>query len=133
MRRNQKRKRKTGASRRQLLLLLSSLLAAPAAWAGKDDEEYAVVAGTVFRDPGFAVPRAEVILSLLTPPQGKKAPKPRKLLADARGEFVFRVPAGPAKYRVRAAAEGLEPQEKDVDVNGTERVDVYITLKTASK
>lgn len=133
MRRNQ-RKRKTGGSRRSFLLLLPCLPAA--ATAGRfqgDDSGQAVVAGTVFREPGFAVPGAEVTLSVLTPLPGKKSSKPRKILSDARGEFAFRVPAGAAKYRVRAAAEGLVPVEKDVDVNASERVDVYITLKAASK
>lgn len=129
MRKNPKKKRmKTGASL-ALLLLLAALIPGLLV-AGKDDKAEAVIAGTVFRDPGFAFPGVEITLSVVTPPPGKKkAQKPRKLAADPRGEFAFRVPAGAAKYKLSAAAEGFKTEEKEVVVNLDERVDVYFTLK----
>lgn len=94
-----------------------------------DAKPKAVIAGTVFRDPGFAFPRVEVTLSPLTLPPGVKKLKPLRISTDARGEFAFHVPAGEARYRVSAAAAGFSPDEKIVDIASGERVDVYLTLK----
>ena len=101
--------------------------------AQKPEASEAVIAGTVFRDPGFAFPRVEITLTVTTTPPGKKAGKPRKASTDERGEFAFRVPAGAAKYSVRAVADGFAPSEQSVSVNADERVDVYITLKPLAK
>ena len=90
------------------------------------------MAGTVFREPGFALRGAEVVL-LPAPDtaQGAKLKK-QKSAADARGEFVFRVPPGPAKYTVRAGAKGMTAMEKQVSIVDTERVDVTFTLQPES-
>lgn len=108
------------------VLLLPVLMAAA--------EPQAVVAGTVFRDPGFALPRAEVTLALQpTPDAARKKFKPRKTMSDARGEFAFYVPPEKATYLLTVKAEGLEPQEKAVVLSGgPERIDTYFTLKPAS-
>jgi hypothetical protein len=92
-----------------------------------------VVAGTVFRDPGFALPRAEVTLTL-QPSQDsqKKKAKPRKLLSDSRGEFAFYVTPEKATYVLTVKAEGLETQQKTVMLSGgPDRVDTYFNLKAA--
>lgn len=94
-----------------------------------------MIAGTVFRDPGFALPRAEVTLTLKTPPEGAKGKraKAKKILTDGRGEFVFYVPAAKATYVLTVKAEGLETQEKAVELSGgLERTDTYFTLKPAA-
>jgi hypothetical protein len=107
-----------------------------ALWAGGSSQSsgsFAVVAGTVFREPGFALPRAEVILTPQALPEGGKKLKPLKMLTDGRGEFAFRVPAGKAKYRVSVQATGYQPAEKEVLVNADERTDVYLELKAAPK
>lgn len=123
-----KRTRKTGASLFLLFLLVSFALAG---LAGQKPEP-AVIAGTVFRDPGFALPGAEVELLLLSPPPGRKKPKPVLTRADARGEFSFHVPPDPAQYRVAARAKGFLPEERIVKLSGgPERLDVYLTLKPA--
>lgn len=122
-----------GASLLLTLLLLAGAFRVSALPNERDAPSEAVVAGTVFRDPGFAFQRVEVVLSVLTQPPGSKRVKPRKVMTDARGEFAFRVPAGPAKYLVRASAEGYRPEERSVGVNADERVDVYMTLKPESK
>jgi hypothetical protein len=98
--------------------------------------EQAVIAGTVFRDPGFALPRAEVLVTPSETPAGpkKKKVKPRKAVTDGRGEFAVYVPAEKGSYVVSVKAEGLEPQRKPVEISGApgERVDVYLTLKPAT-
>ncbi len=91
----------------------------------KKSESYALVAGTVFRDPGFAMPGVEVVL---IPAKGKK----QKTVSDHRGEFVFRVPPGQAGYTLAVSAKRFEPQQKTVSVNGEERVEVTFSLVASS-
>ncbi len=111
-------------------LAVLCLLFAPALAASGKGDEPAVVAGTVFREPGFALARAEVLLTVKTPPQGVKAPKPQKTLSDGRGEFAFRVPAARAEYVVTVKASGFVSTEKTAVLSGApERVDLYFNLK----
>ena len=99
-------------------------------------DEYAVVAVSVFREPGFALPGAEVTL---TPEPGAAAQsskkKPKKLhgTTSPRGEYAFRVPPGPMHYTVTASAKHCNSQQKSVTVEGEERVDVTVTLAPSSK
>jgi hypothetical protein len=126
MRRKRKKRKRIGAS--VLALLLLCLLTVATALLGADPAK-AVIAGTVFRDPGFAFPRVQVTLTALTLPPGVKKFKPIRLLSDARGEFAFYVPPGEARYQVRAEAPGFTPEQKEASVAASERVDVYLTLK----
>jgi hypothetical protein len=133
MRKRKKPKRKkttTGVSRRGALALLLSPLAALGQRQKRVPPPHAVIAGTIFRDPGFAVPGAEATLTFHSPPPGsKKTPKPLKARANGRGEFFFHVPAGEAEYTVRGSAPGLAAEEKKVRVYGEERAEVYFNLK----
>ncbi len=128
MRRMKTRKRTTtGVSLAVVCLLLASPLGAGDK---KALAETALVAGTVFRDPGFALPGAEVVITVKTPPEGVKPPKPQKTKSDSRGEFVFHVPPVKAEYLVSASASGYGREEKIALVSGgPERVDIYFTLK----
>jgi len=96
-------------------------------------EPYAIVAGTVFRDDGLALPGADVRLTAT--PEGSAEPggKPLRAASDARGEFAFRVPAAPMRYAVSASAKGFERQEKTVSVQGDERAEVTLVLSRSSK
>jgi Carboxypeptidase regulatory-like domain len=101
-------------------------------WAGakkKPEEAHAVVAGTVFRDPGFALPGAKVVLTR------KDEPKARKLqtATNFRGEFAFEVPPEAASYVVTASHKGFQSSEKEVMIGGDERVDVTLSLAPESK
>lgn len=88
----------------------------------------------MFRDPGFAMPGVEVTL-LPDSDQNQAASKIKKMItiSDSRGEFVFRVPTSPMTYKVRAAAKGYAPQQKQVSVEGEQRVDATFTLSPESK
>src|ERR1700736_6072801 len=90
-RKKRKRRKRIGTS---LLLLLIGIL--PLAQAGKktaEPESYGLVSGTVFRDPGFALPNATVTLTP-NPSPGSSPMKIKKQqgVTNSRGEFVFRVP-----------------------------------------
>ncbi len=133
MRKKRRKRTESGVSRRVWFLFALPALIAGSLFAlsmfADDAKPKAVIAGTVFRDPGFAFPRAEATLSPLALPSGVKKFKPLRLFTDARGEFAFYVPAGEARYRISASAAGFSPDEKTVAIAAGGRVDVYLTLK----
>lgn len=115
-------------------LFLLCVLSVFAAGRKKAPEPYAVVGGTVFREPGFALPGAEVtLLPDSDPDQTALNIKKTITISDSRGEFVFRVPTAPMRYKVRAAAKGYGSQQKQVSVEGEQRVDATFTLSPESK
>jgi carboxypeptidase family protein len=123
--------RKIGSS-----LVLLAALAMPAVFAGKKKgaEPYALVAGTVFREPGFALAGAEVVI-VPNPAEGQAPVKIKKLEAhsDARGEFAVRVPPVPMRYTIHVSAGGYQPEEKSVSVEGEQRADATFLLRAESK
>lgn len=125
---------KTGANaiRRSILAALVSLglIGAEKKKPEKEKKLSAVIAGTVFRDPGFAIAGAEIELIEIRA-DGKKA-KSRKTVTDGRGEFAFPVPAIEQKYKVKASAKGLQPEEKETASTPGARIDVFFTLKPAT-
>lgn len=128
-----KRKKKTRTGSRLLSL---ALLFCCAVCPAKDKEKkpkpsdtWAVVAGTVFRDPGFALPGAEITLEPdKDKPAGVKT-KAQKAVSDGRGEYAFRVPVTPLRYTVSVRANGFRPEVKQVQIQGEQRVDVYFQLQ----
>ncbi len=94
--------------------------------------EYAIVAGTVFREDGRSLQGASVEI---TARSGGGHPKFKKqrAVSDARGEFAFRVPPEEATYAVSVQASGYQSQHKEVTVAGIERRDVFFNLERASK
>ena len=117
------------------MLLLAAILAqAQAAKKKAEPESYALVSGTVFRDPGFALPNATVTLI----PDPAEQPSPAKIkklqtVCNSRGEFIFRVPPVSMHYKIRAGAKGFQEQEKTVEVEGDGRVEVTLSLHEESK
>jgi hypothetical protein len=132
MRKRRRKKKRIGIS--LWLALIAVLSPAQAAKKKADPDSYAVVSGTVFRDPGFALPNATVTL---TPAPSQAAPsaklKKQQTACNARGEFVFRVPPVSMHYTVRAAAKGYRDDEKPIDVEGEARVEVTFSLHEESK
>jgi hypothetical protein len=141
------RKRTTTGSRAAafLLLVISAALpvltAAPAQplYFKKDKPKkssqpqpaFGVIAGTVFRPPGFALPGAEVVITPQSdPPAGIKISKQRAI-SDARGEFAVRVPAVPMKYLVNVKSSGFVEQQKAVQIEGEQRKELTFELEPA--
>jgi len=89
-----------------------------------------VIAGTVFRDPGYALPEATVTLVRRDDPKHKKL---AEMTTSLRGEFVIHVPATPAVYVVKASAKGFRAEEKEASVTGVDRVDLMFTLEPEKK
>ncbi len=112
--------------------VLAGLCGVVAAAGGKKkpDDAATVIAGTVFRDTGYALPEATVTL------ERRDDPKHKKLAQESttyRGEFVFHVPSDPAVYVVKASAKGYRATEKEASVTGPDRIDLTFSLEPQTK
>jgi len=113
-----------------LALLCASGLSAQSSQKGKREAEpYGIVAGTVFRDPGFAQPGASVILALKSAP----AKKLQQQISSPRGEFAFRVPAAPQTYVVSATLKGFQTASQEIEIQGQEQINATLLLLPESK
>ncbi len=119
----------SGSSFAVVLLAAVSALPAPAAQkkAARKQQApaYGIVAGTVFRDPGFALADAKVTLYA---PGGPKPKKLQEAATNFRGEFEFRVPPVAGTYLVRASSKGYRTEEKQTSVAAEEQVEVNLVL-----
>ncbi len=111
------------------LVLLALLPLAAAPKKNPALETYALLSGSVFNDSGLALPDADVTIAL----EAQTKTKPMEAVSDARGEFVVRVPPGPANYIVAVHAKGFQRQRKSVAINDQERVEVTFQLERESK
>ena len=87
-------------------------------------EPYALVGGTVFRDPGFSLPGAKVVLSLESRPDKAL----QEQISSPTGEFAFRVKPGANRYVVTATLKGFETGRKTVEIVGQEQVRATLVL-----
>jgi hypothetical protein len=115
-----------------LIAGLCALLPALAQSSGtpKKTSSYGVIAGTVFRDPGFAQPGAAVWLTRKDDPKGKKL---QTAISDHRGEFAFHVAPVQATYQLHATLKGYRPVNQDVQIGGEEQVNATLLLVPESK
>ena len=112
-----------------LCLAQISLVQAIFAQAKQKGGPDAVIAGTVFRDPGFAQPGASVFLTLKSAP----AKKLQRQISSPRGEFTFRVPAGPNRYLVTATLKGFQTAREEIEIQGQEQINATLLLVPESK
>jgi len=84
----------------------------------------AVIAGTVFRDPGFAQPGASVVLTVKSAP----AKKLQSRISSPRGEFTFRIPAGPNRYLVTATLKGFQTAREEIEIQDQEQINATLLL-----
>jgi len=126
--------RRIGSSVAALLAIAIALVGGGHAEKNHQSGVYAVVGGTVFRESGYALPGAEVVI-VPDPQPGQERVKIHepKAISDHRGEFAFRVPLTAMRYTVKAHLRGFEPQQKSVDIEGEQRVDVTLILPAVSK
>jgi hypothetical protein len=99
----------------------------------KAAEAETVIAGTVFHEPGYALPDATVTLVRRDDPKHKKLVE---LYTNFRGEFTIHVPAGaaenPVVYVVKASAKGYRAEEKEASV-ALDRVELIFNLEAEKK
>jgi hypothetical protein len=113
------------------VLLLPALFLAQVLFAqGKQKAElYAVIAGTVFRDPGFAQPGVSVVLVLKSAPTKKL----QRQTSSPRGEFTFRVPASPNRYVITATLKGFQTAREEIEIQDQEQINATLLLVPESK
>lgn len=97
----------------------------------KASTPYALIAGTVYRPPGFALPGAKVSVEPEQAESNGSKLKKVETVTDARGEWVARVPAVPAKWRVDVKVNGYRIEQRSVSIEGEQRVDTSIVLEPA--
>ena len=114
-------------------LLVTARASAPGS-KKKASEPYALIGGTVFRDPGFALPGVQVVLTPDAVPGTAALPfKKLTAVSDSRGEYVFRVPTTAMHYSISVSLKGYGAQQKTVSIEGEQRVDATFTLQPESK
>ena len=111
------------------VVLLGSVSGNLAAQGNKQKGETAVIAGTVFRDPGFAQGGAVVVLALKSNPTKKL----QEQTTASRGEFSFRIPAGPQTYVVSATLKGFQTAREEIEIQGLEQINATLLLVPESK
>jgi len=112
--------------------LITSVVLTGARKKDKAPESYSVVAGTVFREPGLALAGVDVTL---TRAAGDAAPQSKQKLSfstNTRGEFAFRLPSVKARYTLAVNAKGYVAQQKAVETEPGERVEVTFLLAKES-
>jgi hypothetical protein len=127
-----KRRKRTGIS----LLLLAAAFLVPAQAAKKKAalQPYALLEGPVFRETGFSLSNAEIVVTPDPPPDTPPAKLAKmQTVSDARGEFAVRLPTASMRYTVKVSAKGYRSEEKSVTVQGEDRVDVTFQLHQESK
>ena len=85
--------------------------------AGRKGGPLGLLSGTVFHPEGLSLPGAKVTAFAT---DGKDQ---REGVTDGRGEYALRVPATieGVTYRVRAEAEGMQPQERELTAYEAQR------------
>jgi hypothetical protein len=122
--RTKRRRNRTGIS-----LILGLILLAAVFPVGVSAESYAMIVGNVFSESGYALPGADATLV----PDAAKGGNKMRTFSNSRGEFVFRAPPGPLHYTLKVAAKGFQSQEKAIQIQDDERVDVTFQLQAQSK
>lgn len=128
-------KRKTSGSSCLSNLAVVVLLLCPAFAEAKKDKvkaqpnSFALIAGTVYRPPGFAFPKVPVKLVPEQDTFGGVKLKKVTVLTDARGEWAVRVPPVPAKWLINVDVDKYRPEQRFVSITGEHRVDLSITLE----
>lgn len=138
MRKTRKRSGNSFPSTRRLIAIgFLLLLLCPAAFSQSKEKRkdaaapFALIAGTVYRPPGFALPGAQVVIAPeQTEINGVKLKK-AEAVTNARGEWALRVPPVPAKWRVDVKVNGYRPEQRLVSVEGEQRFDLSVVLEPA--
>jgi hypothetical protein len=93
---------------------------------------YALIAGTIYRPPGLALPGAKITVTPETAPQDEVKVKRIQEVTNARGEFAIRVPPVPTRYRVDVKANGYQSVSRSVQVETEDRYELSIVLDPAT-
>jgi Carboxypeptidase regulatory-like domain len=92
-----------------------------------DEGSIVFIRGSVFSDGGRSVPGVKVELARII--SDNAIQKLDSRVTGETGEFVFRLPPDPGKYRLTLKDNGSEPSSKDVEVESAAVYRVALTYK----
>ncbi len=95
-----------------------------------DEGSIVFIRGSVFSDEGRSVSGVRVELARVV--SDNAIHKLDSRVTGETGEFVFRLPPDPGKYRLTLKADGTEPSFKDVEVESAAIYRVALTYKKKS-
>jgi hypothetical protein len=90
---------------------------------------YAALRGAVVNSDGFLVRGARVRIERIPFQTEPIDSFTKEQPTNESGEFGFRLPAIPSRYRVTATAKGFKPGSDTVDIGGAERHNMVIRLE----
>jgi hypothetical protein len=88
---------------------------------------YALIRGGVFTSDGFSIPNASLVIERIS--EGKRFK--RDGVSQEGGQFVFRIPAEKATYRITASARGYQSASKEIEVDSDEVRQMSLMLERA--
>ncbi|HVF49426.1 MAG TPA: carboxypeptidase-like regulatory domain-containing protein [Pyrinomonadaceae bacterium] len=96
-----------------------------------DTGSLAFIRGSVFNEAGRSVPGARVELALVQPDGSLKKIDGR--ITNETGFFVFRLTPERARYRITVKADDMQPGTQEVEIEGSGRSNIAITIHPAAK
>ena len=111
-------------------LVFGAYATAEAREKGKElrEEAFALLVGSCFNEKGLSL-RSVIIEAEIQGPSDQKLKKKWAATTDVRGEFALRLPAGKAKFLVKAKMAGYTSQEKTVDFSADERQNILFNME----
>ncbi|MDQ2855250.1 MAG: carboxypeptidase-like regulatory domain-containing protein [Acidobacteriota bacterium] len=91
-----------------------------------DEGSIAFLKGSIFDGNGRSLPGARIELARILDDGSLKKIDGR--VSNETGTFVFRLTPDPAKYRITAKADGMQPASKDLDVDSAVVYRIAISL-----
>ena len=91
----------------------------------REGEPFSLIRGAVLNGVGYSMPNATVLLERI---DGGRKFKQEKVSGEA-GQFVFRLKAEKAKYRVTANARGFQSASAEIEIESDEVRNIALTLQ----
>jgi hypothetical protein len=91
----------------------------------RESEPFSLIRGAVLYGAGYSLPNASVAIERI---DGGKKFKQEKVSGEG-GQFVFRLKAEKAKYRITANARGFQPASTEIEIESDEVRNIALTLQ----
>ncbi|MEO6724257.1 MAG: carboxypeptidase-like regulatory domain-containing protein [Blastocatellia bacterium] len=91
----------------------------------REGEPFSLIRGAVLNSVGYSMPNASVSLERI---DGSKKFKQEKASGEG-GQFVFRLKAEKAKYRITANARGFQSASTEIEIESDEVRNIALTLQ----
>ena len=91
----------------------------------REGEPYSLIRGAVLNGVGYSLPNASVLIERI---DGARRFKQEKVSGEG-GQFVFRLKAEKAKYRITANARGFQSTSTEIEIESDEVRNIALTLQ----